>query len=375
MRRTALALVLAGSITSCSSGLTTPPATESAAASTPSPAADEVLGGQIAYSAGEDSQIFLLDLATGESRQLTDLTDEDARLTSHGPIRPVISCGFGVSGLAWSPRGSPLAFTYGGCEGVLHVVDPDGTMTRIGDGRGPAWSPDGNHLVFSSNSPFCMGADCGSPPHPGAWNLQVADVDTGDPPVPLMVDEATSGAGQPTWSPDGTLIAFSGQVVNPERDDLFAASWVAHGDGSDARHLLNGTWPLGWLPDGRLLITDERTGIVHALDLDTGDTVAIGGGLSGPLEVSPDGERFVTSITDPATGAMGVQLVTIGGEVLVERPGSPGAWAPDSRAIAIVDLEGAGGIVILDRDGTELRTYALPPAVNVHPIVAWRPEG
>ena len=36
---------------------------------------------------------------------------------------PAISCGFGPSGLAWSPDGSRLAFNYGGCETVLWLVD------------------------------------------------------------------------------------------------------------------------------------------------------------------------------------------------------------------------------------------------------------
>jgi hypothetical protein len=69
----------------------------------------------------------------------------------------------------------------------------------------------------------------------------------------------------------------------------------------------------------------------------------------------------------------GVQLATIDGQVIVEHAGTIGAWAPDSGAVAILDLEQAGGIVILDRDGNELRTYALPDPFNVYPI-AWQPE-
>jgi Tol biopolymer transport system component len=380
MRRPTVALLVVAWIAACSAPASrsgTQPASAPAAtnAETPSPAPDAELEGLLAYAAGVDHQIFLLDLATGDSRQLTELTADDAKLTSSGPMRPVISCGFGVSSLAWSPRGTQLAFTYGGCDSVVHIVDLDGVVTRVGDGRGPAWSPDGGSLVFSPNTPFCMGAaECGRPPHPGAWNLQVADIDAGAPPVPMMVDEATSEAGMPTWSPDGTLIAFSGPIPDGAANPgLFSATWIAQADGTDPRHLVNGAWPLGWLPDGRLLITQEQTGVVHAMNVETGDATAIGGGLTGQLEMSPDGTRYALGVSDPETSLMGIQLTTIDGDVLVQRSGTSGAWAPDGRAVAIVDTEVTGGIVILDRDGNEREAYPLPDPFSVHPI-AWQPE-
>ena len=71
--------------------------------------------------------------------------------------------------------------------------------------------------------------------------------------------------------------------------------------------------------------------------------------------------------------ASGVQQATIDGEALVQRAGFQGGWASDGRALAIVDLEQAGGLVILDRDGNELYTHPLHEAVNSFPAVAWRP--
>ena len=80
--------------------------------------------GEIAYVAGDDPQIFLLDLATGDSRQLTELGPKDAELSLAAPLQPALSCGFGPSSLAWSPDGSMLAFAYGSCDSVVYIVEP-----------------------------------------------------------------------------------------------------------------------------------------------------------------------------------------------------------------------------------------------------------
>ena len=141
----------------------------------PSGQAGNVLDGQIAYVGGADPQIHLLDLASGESLQLTQLRPEHAELTGVGPMRPALSCFFGPSGLRWSPDGERLAFSYGSCDAVIYAVDLEGNLTRIGDGRGAAWSHDGRFLVYGANVPYCAGP-CGQPAEPGTLDLQIVDL-------------------------------------------------------------------------------------------------------------------------------------------------------------------------------------------------------
>ena len=336
------------------------------------PVASEGLSGQLAYAGGQDPQVFLLDLDTGESRQLTRLTPEHGEPMSRGPIAPVMSCGFGVQNLRWSPDGTMLAFDYGSCEAVVYVVDLDGRMTRIGDGRGATWSPDGRSLLYSANAPYCMAPDCGEPPHPGAWNLQIVDVtDAGfSGSRPLMTDEVTELANQPTYSLDGMSIAFAAPMPDPGDDQLFGATFVSRADGSDIRLVARGAWPPGWLPDGRLLLVDEQTGSLGALDLDTGDAVALGTSV-GPSVVSPDATRLLLVTTDPTSGLNGVELATIDGETLATYGGHPAAWAPDSRAAVLMADDGSA-LLVIDRDGGELGQFPLPPTVN-WPAAAWRP--
>ena len=329
------------------------------------------LTGEVAYVAGQDPQIFLLDLTTGESRQLTQLRPEHAELADAEPMRLVLSCGFGPADLSWSPDGSLLAFSYGSCEAVVYVVDLEGTLRRVGEGRSPDWSPDGRTLIFSSNSPFCARADCGDPPAPGAWNLQVVDVTTGSDPRPLSLHEAVRNGGQPAYSPDGKLIAYTGLLPDAAADpELFAATYVIGADGTHPRLVARGAWPSAWLPDGRLLLVDERSGDLRALDLTSADAVPLGGAASF-VTASPDGTRLLLVSTDAETGASTTRLVSLNGDTLAETPGYPGAWAPDSSAAVLIDP--ASTFAIVDREGEALATYELPNAFNLVPPAAWRP--
>jgi Tol biopolymer transport system component len=349
-----------------------PPSSGIASTPSPSSSADSAgLHGQIAYVAGDDPQIFLLDLGTGESRQLTQLRAEHAELTASGPMRPALTCGFGPSGLAWSPDGNRLAFAYGSCDSVVYVVDLDGELRRIGDGRGPAWSHDGRLLVYGANAPWSpCGAGCQEPGDAGQWDLRIVDPSAGAEPMPLSADGSTSGGSQPVFSPDDSMIAFSGPPAGRDSEmETFTATYVIGADGTDPRHVVDGAWPVGWDPEGRLLIVTENASELHAIDLDDSSSTRIGT-VQGPGGLSPDGTLVLETTTDPVTGAGGFRLATRDGEILLESPGHAGVWAPDSSAVAIVDLE-QPAIEVIGRDGAALARYATEPTYGF--ALAWRP--
>jgi Tol biopolymer transport system component len=339
--------------------------------STPPSAGSSELSGQIAYVAGLDPQIFLLDLATGESRQLTELRPEHAELTASGPMRPALSCGFGPWSLTWSPDGSNLAFSYGSCDSVIYVVDLDGALRRIGDGRGPAWSPDGTMLLHGANVPYSpCGAGClVDPVEPGAWDLRILNLAEEGESKPLTVDGSTSAAGSATWSPDGTTIAYSAPPDGGAGQGAFGATYLIDAAGGQPRWVGNGIWPRGWHPDGRLLVTREDDSSVLAIDLVTGDSSPIGPPQTSTI--SPDASLVAAWVPDPLTGDSTSRVLTADGEVAAELRGDVITWAPDSSAFAVMD-SATSSILILGRDGSLLASYGVG-VVGAGGSGSWRP--
>src|SRR5262249_48895680 len=110
---------------------------------------------------------------------------------------------------SWSPDGGSIAFMYwagGGQE--IAVVSLDGSGARdVHPGYYPSWSPDGTQLAFSDG-----------------WNLFVVDSSGGEPRQLTDYEVGQDdGISEVSWSPDGAWIAFtdSGAIsmVRPDASD------------------------------------------------------------------------------------------------------------------------------------------------------------
>jgi tetratricopeptide (TPR) repeat protein len=99
-----------------------------------------------------------------------------------------------VTNVNWSPDGTRLAFEIGP-PGVTHeifIIDPeDGQVINQFAGEQPAWSPDSDELVIKSCLPEC-----------GLWQVGLDGVSR-----QLLTDNSTDS--YPTWSADGSYIAFT----------------------------------------------------------------------------------------------------------------------------------------------------------------------
>jgi Tol biopolymer transport system component len=128
----------------------------------------------------------------------------------------------------WSPDGRLIAFVREGDPGAgtyeaIYTMRPDGTdVSQVSSGdRGsdfwPSWSPDGSQMVFAA----IRAED---------WGIWSVDADGANENLIL----GGTGAGyvdNPVWSPDGSLIAFLGNLTVDDYspDD---ALYVMHPDGS-----------------------------------------------------------------------------------------------------------------------------------------------
>ena len=128
----------------------------------------------------------------------------------------------------FSPDGSRIAYfaTADGRDDLV-VVGPDGSDRRTSplltqrSSRTITWSPDGRQVAYDARIPGSPGG--------GTFELAIENVDGSDARV---VVPQTEYGGRPSWSPDGTWIAFLGET------DGDGAIFLVHPDGTQRHQLV-----------------------------------------------------------------------------------------------------------------------------------------
>jgi Tol biopolymer transport system component len=150
--------------------------------------------------------------------------------------------------IEWSPDGSRVAL---GESGHLDLLDPNGQhRTTLADldrgsvGR-PTWSPDGSSIAFPVDGPsaslYRVNTD-------GSHLHKVLDLGSGS----AFVDG-------PDWSPDGSRIAYTVFIPDPSSEGrmMIPQVWIMGADGSRPSKLFEGgpcclgrSTGVAWSPDG-----------------------------------------------------------------------------------------------------------------------------
>ncbi|CAA9388445.1 MAG: tolB protein precursor, periplasmic protein involved in the tonb-independent uptake of group A colicins [uncultured Rubrobacteraceae bacterium] len=156
-------------------------------------------------------------------------------------LKRITDNGLAEQGLSWSPDGTRIAFSTASPDlGGVHVMNADGTGERkVADGAPghswpdatqPDWSPDGTRLAFACGASSADLAICTADPDGASGSRRIAADRFGDDPGVKYVSD-----GSPSWSPDGTRIAFSRNVTFSDWSESRVYTMAA--DGSDLRRV------------------------------------------------------------------------------------------------------------------------------------------
>lgn len=231
-------------------------------------------------------------------------------------------------------------------------------LTNTGTDYWPAFSPDGNTIIFSRTI---------DQKH---WDLYKVST-AGGLATPLARNPIGVSATRPRWSMSTDTIAFTA-TTEDGRDQIWTikpngtSAHIIYGDGI-ALHLF---YP-DWAPDGKsLIMTTAQPQLIQRANLVTGKVEALTNAnlvLPGMASLSPDGREIVFA-GQKATGGSYNQnvntlwLIDAKGEIRpLERSGSQGrapSWSPDGRWIAFESNRGGPderyAVFLIRRDGTGL---------------------
>jgi Tol biopolymer transport system component len=247
--------------------------------------------------------------------------------------------------------------------------EPEPIQLTSGRGldRSPALSPDGRRVAFATDRNNLEGFTA-----PGS-NLRWHDLYTialdADAPVELVANRRFNS--EPAWSPDGSMIAYAGEVIGAEGSGT--QIHLVSADGSEAPVAITDD-PVqagspAWSPDGtRIAFTSTRHGQnedgswnreIYVMDADGGREVRLTddpASDAGPVW-SPDGTRILFH-SDRAGNDDLYAMAADGSDVvrLTDDPADDdfGDWSPDGTMIAFVsERDGDREIYLMKADGSE----------------------
>jgi len=262
---------------------------------------------------------------------------------------------------SWSPDGTKIAFDYpprdhAGARADIHITNVDGTSqfnltnNNVNRDVSPSWSPDGTKIAFESSH---YGASSGPYDRPIGIDICVMNADGTS-----SADQLSHG-NSPSWSPDGTKIAYSAHD---------GSLWVMNADGTDKRNLTESLDALqcshravSWSPDGTKIVFEAlnlngwQICVINTDGTSSADHLSYG---CYPYW-SPDGEKIVYS-------THGLEIYVMNADGAGKRKLTKGycpSWSPDGTKIAFLRCCGLQTsqqrpLWVMNADGTNERRLA-----------------
>ena len=339
-------------------------------------------GKELAYEQG--GFLFLLDPATGKSKQLT--------ITIHGDFPWAEphweSLNTRISGAALSPTGKRIVLEARGEIFTVPVENGNArNITNSSDAadRRPLWSPDGRQIAWFSDKD-------------GAYALYVSDQE-GASPRKISIGESKL-AWEPVWSPDGKYIAFTDNAVVIRVVELSSGKISTADVGGS--NIERGGMSLSWSPDSKWLAYSKTAPNnfkrITVWSLATGKATPISDAMADAG--SPAWDRsgrhlYFLASTDVALGSgwantSAIQAhPTFGAYVVVLRAGDVTPFPlksddePDTTKKVDVKKDTAvkkkdstdAKVVVIDWDNIDRRIIALPIPTDAYDNMISGPKG
>jgi TolB protein len=263
----------------------------------------------------------------------------------------------------------------------IYVMNSDGSgvaklTNSPGENSYPAWSPDGQRIVFESTRDDPNPAGCTSCKH----ELYVMNAD-GTSQVRLT--NSPDYNSHPTWSPDGKRIAWLSVPCTGCQQ-----IHVMNADGSGQVTIADGFDP-AWSPDGQKIAFASRFWDIYSMNPDgTGqvDLTNSPNWYERAPDWSPDRRKITYQLDQCGTCTFdtlmwGVATMNADGtaQTQVNFNGVDPVWSPDGTRIAFAQFGHCGvacsskDLVTMNPDGSGVTTLTNSPAGQFSTSPAWQP--
>lgn len=310
-----------------------------------------------------------------DAREITD--PMSVASTSNAMAGPVSISGLyyarSVSGPAWSPDGRQVVFSTNltGRMNAWKVVAAGGWPIQLSESDdrqfGAVWSPDGKWIVFEQDAGGGEIFDLYAVPSEGGDTINI----TNTPEI---------SETDPRWSPDGSTIAVSYRLKTSSMVDIALLDWK-----SRQVHKLtneqtkNREWGAAiWAPDGKNVFADRANAghtdsDIYRVDVSSGQlenlTPHQGEIIYSVSSVSPDGRTLLVSSNEKG-GYQNVGLLDVATKKLtwvtdLKWEAEAGNFSPDGKTFTyIVNEDGRTDVYLVDSKGNHTEKLALPVGIN-----------